>query len=95
MNQEIMQIQELEQARKQRMLDKANFLVSNKKVRRSTVKESRSIWMVSSYSTPKKWYVVRWNEGLGLFVCDCPYFEHRLENCMHVYAAAIYEGSNN
>ena len=50
------------QEREQRMQEKASILVKNKRVRRSTVEESRNIWMVGNYSTPKKWYVVRWNE---------------------------------
>ena len=87
-------IQEKQQTRQARMLDKANLLVSNKRVRRSPCAESRNVWMVSSYSTAKKWYVVRWNEEINGFVCPCKAFEFSSDNmCLHITACAIYEGS--
>jgi hypothetical protein len=76
-----------------RMLDKAKILVERKKVRRSTVKESRNVWMVGSFSTPKKWYVVRWNEELDCFTCACKAFEFSSNNlCLHILACSLYEG---
>lgn len=91
------QIQIQKQTNKeQRMLEKANILVKNKRVRRSTVQDSRNIWMVSSYSTPKKWYVCRWDEELDCFTCACKAFEYSSDNrCMHILACAIFEGSND
>jgi len=89
--------QELEQVQKQeRMLEKANILVTNNRVRRSPCKESRNIWMVSSYSTPKKWYVVRWNEDIDGFTCACKAIEYSSNNaCMHILAACFKEGGGD
>jgi hypothetical protein len=88
MNQELKQIQKQE-----RMLEKANILVANKRIRRSHMEESRNIWMVSSYSTPKKWYVVRWNEDIDGFICACEAFKYSSDNvCMHILACSIFEG---
>jgi hypothetical protein len=82
-----------EQIREQRILDKASILVKNKKVRRSTVKESRNVWMVGSFSTPKKWYVVRWNEEFDCFTCACKAFEFSSNNlCLHILACCLMEG---
>ena len=82
------------QEREQRMQEKASILVKNKRVRRSTVEESRNIWMVGSYSTPKKWYVVRWNEKLDAFMCACKAFEYSAaSSCIHIFADAyIFAG---
>jgi hypothetical protein len=75
------------------MLEKAGILVKNKRVRRSSVKESQNIWMVGSFSTPKKWYVVRWNEDLCGFTCPCKAFEFSSNNlCLHILACSIFEG---
>ena len=75
------------------MLDEANFLVQNKRVRRSDVKESRNVWMVGTYSTPKRWYVVKWDKELDCFICACKAFDFSQEGiCLHVAACAIYEG---
>ena len=94
MNQQPEQIQELKQTREQKMLEKAQTLVNNNRVRRSQYQESRNIRMVSSYSTPKKWYVVRWNEELDMFICACKSFEYSSDNCcIHILACAIFEGS--
>ena len=94
MNQELEQIQQ--QTKQARMLAKAIYLVENNKVRRSQCKDSRNIWMVDSYSTPKKWYVVRWNEDIDGFVCACKAFEYSADNmCLHIAACAIFEGGNN
>ena len=77
------------------MLDKANFLVQNKKVRRSPCAVSRNIWMVGSCSTQKKWYVVRWNEELDGFTCACEAFKYSSDNtCLHISACAIFEGTD-
>ena len=84
------------QIQQERMLDKANYLVANRKVRRSPCAESRNLWMVSSYSTPKKWYVVRWNEEFDCFMCACKAFKFSSDNtCLHILACAIFEGSND
>jgi hypothetical protein len=81
-----------EQTRKQKVLDKANFLIANNKVKRSQCAESHNIWMVSSYSTPKKWYVVRGNEDIDGFTCACKAFEYSSDNmCLHVAACSIFE----
>jgi hypothetical protein len=88
----IMIVELKEQTRKQRMLGKANFLMQNNKVRRSTCKESRNVWMVSSYSTPKKWYVVKWNEELDCFTCGCKSFEFSEGLCLHIAACTLFEG---
>ena len=73
------------------MQEKASILVKSKRVRRSTVEESRNIWMVGSYSTPKKWYVVRWNEELDAFMCACKAFEYSAaSSCIHIFAADVY-----
>jgi hypothetical protein len=75
-------------------LEKANFLVANNKIRRSPCADSRNIWMVSSYSTAKKWYVVRWNEELDGFICGCKAFEYSSDNiCLHILACSIFEGT--
>ena len=93
MNQELEQ-QIQAQTKEQRMLDQADFLVANKKVRRSPVKESRNIWMVGSYSMPKKWYVVRWNEESNCFMCACKAFEFSSDNTsLHIMACALFEGT--
>ena len=90
------QIQEKQQEQRQRMLAKADFLVANKRVRRSTVKESLNVWMVSSYSTPKNWYVVRWIEQLDCFMCACKAFEFSSEGmCLHIAACTIFEGEKS
>lgn len=87
------QIQEKQQTRQARMLEKANILVQNKRVRRSPCKESRNVWTVSSYSTAKKWYVVRWNEEFDCFMCACKACEYSSDNtCFHILACAIFEG---
>ena len=86
MNQQIQQ----KQIQEQRMLDKANFLVANKRIRRSPYKESKNIWIVARW-TPKKWYVVRWNEELDAFMCACKAFEYSAAgSCIHIFAAGIY-----
>lgn len=84
MDQQIQQKQILEQ----RMLDKANFLVANKRIRRSPCKESKNIWMIANYSTPKKWYVVRWNEELDAFIYAFEY--SAAGSCIHIFAADAY-----
>ena len=88
------QIQEQTQARQARMLDKANFLVSNRRVRRSHCAESRNVWMVGSYSTPKKWYIVKWNEDLDCFTCACKAFEYSAGLCLHIAACTLFEGGS-
>jgi hypothetical protein len=88
------QIQQ-KQTAEQRMLEKANILVKNKRVKRSTVQDSRNVWMVGSFSTPKKWYVVRWNEELDCFTCACKAFKFSSESnnlCLHILACSLYEG---
>lgn len=82
------------QIQQDRRLEKATILV-NKRVRRSTLKESRNIWMVGSFSTPKKkWYVVRWNEEFDCFTCACKAFEYSSDNmCLHILACALFEGT--
>ena len=89
------QIQSIKvQKREQGMLINANFLVKQKKVRRSTALESRNIWMVGSYSTPKKWYVIKWDQVLEDLTCPCKGYEHSSDNkCIHTLACAIFEGS--
>ena len=78
------------QIQEQRMLDKANFLVANKRIRRSLCKESKNIWIVAR-STPKKWYVVRWKEKLDAFICACKAFEYSAAgSCIHFFAADAY-----
>ena len=82
-----------EQVKQAKMLEKANYLVLNHRVRRSQCKESSNIWMVSSFSTPKKWYVVRWDTDLDGFTCACKSFEYSSDNmCLHIAACAIFEG---
>jgi hypothetical protein len=82
-----------EQIQERKMLDKATILVERKKVRRSTVKEGRNIWMVGSFSTAKKWYVVRWNEEFDCFTCACKAFEFSSNNlCLHILACSLFEG---
>lgn len=82
--------------KEQRMLEKANFLVANKRVRRSPVKESRNIWMAGSNSTPKKWYIVRWDEELDLFSCACEAYKYSPDNrCLHLCAVALFEGNTD
>ena len=84
------QLQIQTEQKEQRMLDKANFLVANKRIRRSLCKESKNIWMVTR-STPKKWYVVRWNEELDAFVCTWKAFEYSAAgSCIHIFAADTY-----
>ena len=78
------------------MLDKANILVQNNRVRRSQCADSRNIWIVSSYSTAKKWYVVRWNADLDAFTCACKAFEFSPRGmCLHIAACAIFEGETS
>jgi hypothetical protein len=73
------------------MLNKANFLVANKRIRRSPCKGSKNIWMVASYSTPKKWYVVRCDEELDAFMCACKAFEYSPAGSgIHIFAADAY-----
>lgn len=75
------------------MLAKANFLVKNKKVRRSPCEESRNVWMVGSYSKPKAWYVVRFHDDLQTFECGCEAYKYSKDNCcLHLIAVAIFEG---
>ena len=83
-----------EQARKELALQRANYLVQNKRVRRSPCSESRNIWMVGSYSQPKKlWYVVRYHDDINAFSCGCKSFTYSHDNCcLHVLAVAIFEG---
>ena len=74
----------------ERMLDKAQALVSQGRVRRSTVSESRNTWMCSSYSTPKKWYVIRWEPENDCFACGCRAYQFN-RMCLHVAACALLE----
>ena len=77
-------------------LEKANYLVTNKKVRRSSCKETRNIWMVSSYSRTGRFYRVMFDAELDEIVCDCKAFEFSPDNsCLHILACAIYEGSTD
>jgi hypothetical protein len=72
------------------MLDKANFLVANKRIRRSPYKESKTIWIVAR-SIPKKWFVVRWNEKFDAFMCACKAFEYSAAgSCIHFFAVDAY-----
>jgi hypothetical protein len=89
------QIQSIQaQKREKEMLDKANFLVELREVRKSSMPESRNIWRVSSYSTPKKWYIVKWDQNLDDFICACKGYKHSSDNkCLHILACAIFEGS--
>lgn len=94
-NQSQITIQEKQQISQARMLEKANALVANNRVRRSQHEESRNVWMVSSYSTAKKWYVVKWSEDIEGFVCPCKAFEFSSNNmCLHIAACAIFEGGS-
>jgi hypothetical protein len=87
------QIQIQEKTREKRMLEKAIALVEREKATRSSCAKSRNLWMVGSYSTAKKWYVVRWNEELKCFMCACRAFEFSSNNmCLHIAAVALYEG---
>ena len=61
------------QIQEQRMLDKANFLVANNRIRRLPCKESKNIWIVSQIDS-QEMDVVRWNEELAAFMCDCKAF---------------------
>lgn len=84
------QLQIRTEQREQRMLDKANFLVANKRIRRSPCKGSKNIWIVVR-SNPKKWCVVRWNEELDAFMCDCKVFEYSAAaGCIHFFSADVY-----
>ena len=76
---------------RQRMLEKANILVQNKKVRRSPCAESRNVWMVGSYST---WYIVKWNQDLDCFTCACKAFEFSNGMCLHIAACTLFEGGS-
>ena len=67
------QLQIQTEQKEQRMLDKANFLVANKRIRRSLCKESKNIWIVSQIDS-QEMDVVRWNEELAAFMCDCKAF---------------------
>ena len=43
---------------------------------------------MASYSTPKKWYVVRWNEELDIFICALEY--SAAGSCIHIFTADAY-----
>ena len=93
--QNLTQVQIQAQIRQERMLDKANELVASGKVRRSQCNDTRNLWFVSSYSTPKKWYVVKWSQERDVFECGCKSYEYSTEAiCLHIAACAIYEGLN-
>ena len=90
MNQQIVELKE------QRMPEKASILVLRKKVRRSPCAESRNIWMVGSYSTYRKWYVVRWIEEYECFQYACEAYKYSSNNmCLHIAAAATYERTSS
>ena len=79
------QLQIQTEQREQRMLDKANFLVADKRIRRSPCKGSKNIWIVV-----KKWYVVRWNEELDAFMSACKVFEYSAAgSCIHFFSADV------
>ena len=82
---------QIQSEREKRMLEKADILVKNKRVSRSIIQESRNIWMVASYSTPKKWYIAKWNEELDAFMYACKTFEYSVvSSCIHIFAADVY-----
>ena len=87
MNQELPQIQQTQQTRQLRTLDKATFQLANKRIRQSLCKENKNIWIVAR-STPKKLYVVRWNEKLDAFMRACN--RHAPGSCIHFFAVNAY-----
>lgn len=83
------------QERSEKTLDKARLIASAKRVRRSSVKESKNIWLVGSGNpkTPKTFWCVMWNKELDGFMCDCPAFQFSPDNtCKHILACSLYEG---
>lgn len=79
----------------ERTLDKARIIAAAKRIRRCEA--NRNIWLVGSGNpkTPTRFYCVTWDEELDYFICDCKAFEFSSDNrCKHVYASAIFEGSN-
>ena len=87
------QIIQIQQENSTKTLDRARLIASAKRVRRSEV--NRNIWLVGSGNpkTPKRFYIVKWNEVLDCFECDCKAFAFSCPTpCKHVFACAIYEG---
>lgn len=59
-----------------------------RKVSPSTTKAQ--LWKVQSERLPDTYYSVVLKSD-GTMMCDCPDYEHRQENCKHIYAVIIYE----
>ena len=83
------------QYKQSKTLDKASIIAGSKRIRRSEA--NRNIWLVGSGNpkTPTRFYCVMWHQELDEFICDCPAFTFDMTvPCCHIYAVAIYEGSN-
>jgi hypothetical protein len=81
-------------------LEKAYLVVSSKIIRRCEA--NRNFWFVGSSSsnnnpkTPKKFYLVKFDQKLDAFVCDCKAYEFLCsEPCKHIIACTIFERSND
>jgi hypothetical protein len=86
-----LQIQEKEN----KILDKTRIVAALKRARGSNT--NRKIWLVGSCNpkTPNRFYRVLYDEDFDDFMCDCKAHEFGMTTprC-HIYACAIYEGSN-
>jgi hypothetical protein len=85
------QIQELkEQTRNQAMLERAQKIVSDGKVKQL----DGNHWLVNSSSekTPGLMYSVLFDPTLDFLTCSYPHHEHRLEYCKHILAVALFFG---
>jgi SWIM zinc finger len=91
MNRKQTVIQQLkEQTRKQIILEKA-FKIAREGM---VSKVGQNHWRVQSSSdkTPGLMYDVLFDTTLDTLTCSCPQFEHKLENCKHLIATAIFFG---
>jgi hypothetical protein len=87
-----LQIQEKEN----KILDKTRIVAALKRLTRGN-NTNRKIWLVGSGNpkTPNRFYRVLYDEDLDDFKSDCKAYEFgmTIPRC-HIYACAIYEGSN-
>lgn len=82
------------QLRKEKVLAKARLIASTHRIKRSTVNESRNIWLVGSGNpkTPNKFYCVSYDKELDSFYCECPAYSFSKDNtCKHILATSMHE----